>query len=425
MINVINSALIKKLTPAAASYDVRDQHIKGFMLRVYPTGRMTYKCEYARGRRITIGDTEVVTVAQARERAKQILGDAARGLDPKDAKESRKYGNKVLTFKQFFQSEYKTWLKANKPETADITLQRIENRFMKYLGHLPLNEINPRVIEKWRLHRLGSDGVELITANKEITMLKAVLSRSKKWGFVKTHPLEDFEMGKLGDNSRVRFLEKEEYIRLMKALEEHEEELRLKRDKGNAWRAERSYDLYPDLRKQAFVDSLKPKVIISLASGMRKCELRRIRKEKHIDFQRQGLYLTPEITKAKKPRFIPLDDKTWKILMDWLRQTEAEYGKKGLVFPGKDGESEFDNMTKAWSSLLEKANIKDFTWHDMRHDYASQLVMSGVDLNTVRELLGHADLKMTIRYAHLAPEHKAAAVNKLSKRREDILAGEK
>lgn len=49
----------------------------------------------------------------------------------------------------------------------------------------------------------------------------------------------------------------------------------------------------------------------------------------------------------------------------------------------------------------------------MRHDYASQLVMAGVDLNTVRELLGHADIKMTLVYAHLAPEHKRKAIESL------------
>jgi site-specific recombinase XerD len=76
------------------------------------------------------------------------------------------------------------------------------------------------------------------------------------------------------------------------------------------------------------------------------------------------------------------------------------------VFPFKDPK-------RAWGELLAAAKIYDFRFHDLRHQFASVLVMSGSDLNTVRELLGHADIKMTLRYSHLAHEHKAAAVERM------------
>ena len=97
------------------------------------------------------------------------------------------------------------------------------------------------------------------------------------------------------------------------------------------------------------------------------------------------------------------------MLKAWRNQSPSD---SGLVFPNSNGKA-FNNVKKAWAGVLEKAKIKEFRWHDLRHHFASRLVMAGVDLNTVRELLGHSDIKMTLRYAHLAPKHKAEAVSRL------------
>lgn len=93
-------------------------------------------------------------------------------------------------------------------------------------------------------------------------------------------------------------------------------------------------------------------------------------------------------------------------LKSWRNQSNIELAR---VFPSGDG-GRLDNVKRSWITILKSAKIQNLRWHDMRHDFASKLVMKGVPLNTVRELRGHSDLNTTLRYAHLAPDHKADAV---------------
>lgn len=127
--------------------------------------------------------------------------------------------------------------------------------------------------------------------------------------------------------------------------------------------------------------------------------------------------------KSSTTRHIPLNTEAAVTLRDWrtdlrelqrrakrVRKTKRSHEQ--LVFPGKNG-APLTHVRRAWESVLRSARIARFRLHDLRHTFASNLVMAGVDLNTVRELMGHSDISMTLRYAHLAPEHKAAAVAKL------------
>ena len=206
---------------------------------------------------------------------------------------------------------------------------------------------------------------------------------------------------------KIRYLAPEEYQRLIATLDARDEELRKGRENFNAWRTERSYDLYPDLRTQPFADHLKPMILIALNSGIRRSELFHL-EWSDIDMKHNTLMVRAESAKSGKMRRVKMNATLRTTLKDWKKCG----GKTKLIFPSQN-EKPFTNCDKSWGKLLKGADISDFRWHDMRHDFASQLVMAGVDLNTVRELLGHSDIKTTLRYAHLAPEHKQAAVDLL------------
>ncbi|TRZ95289.1 hypothetical protein D4R78_04120 [bacterium] len=76
-------------------------------------------------------------------------------------------------------------------------------------------------------------------------------------------------------------------------------------------------------------------------------------------------------------------------------------------------------------TTVKKSDIVNFRFHDLRHTFASQLVVFGVDLNTARELLGHKTLAMTLRYAHLSQDHKKRAVDVLAKRMDTVWTPER
>ena len=118
--------------------------------------------------------------------------------------------------------------------------------------------------------------------------------------------------------------------------------------------------------------------------------------------------LRASVSKANKTQDLPINSVAVKVLSAW-REQSPNVADNVLMFPSPRGGGKFDNCKKAWAALMKDAQIENFRWHDMRHDYASQLVMRGVDLNTVRELMGHASLAMTLRYAHLAPKNKLRA----------------
>ncbi len=112
-------------------------------------------------------------------------------------------------------------------------------------------------------------------------------------------------------------------------------------------------------------------------------------------------------TKNGERREIPVTATLRATLQRLPRRLDSDY-----VFPGKTGHGLVD-IRKRFSRALTEAGIEGFVFHDLRHTFASHLVMSGVDLMTVKEFLGHKDIKMTLRYAHLAPDYERSAITRL------------
>jgi len=88
-----------------------------------------------------------------------------------------------------------------------------------------------------------------------------------------------------------------------------------------------------------------------------------------------------------------------------------------LIFPyafhDKATGKPYKDIKKSFTSACKRAGIHDFRFHDLRHSFASRLVMEGIDITTIKELLNHKSIAMTLRYAHLAPSHKVKAVGVL------------
>jgi integrase len=115
-------------------------------------------------------------------------------------------------------------------------------------------------------------------------------------------------------------------------------------------------------------------------------------------------------TKNGKTRHIPLNAVA---LAAFETLHSKRQPKEQAVFPSNRGGDHVQGARGWFKDAVDRAGLLNFTWHDLRHTFASRLVMAGVDLRTVGELMGHSTAQMTMRYAHLAPEHKASAVDAL------------
>lgn len=200
-----------------------------------------------------------------------------------------------------------------------------------------------------------------------------MFTKSVEWDLVETEILKRVRRVKLlqENNRRLRFLSKDECMALVGACNPH----------------------------------LRQIVVTALNTGCRKEEILSLQWSQHIDLQHGFILL--DVTKNGDRREIPINQTLREVLGSIPRRIDSPY-----VFVNGEGKR-YQDVKRSFHSACRKAGIKDFHFHDLRHCFASHLVMAGIDITTVKTLLGHKTLTMTLRYSHLAPSHTRNALSVL------------
>jgi len=401
----LSAAVVERSHPEADPYRIWDTVVPQLHLRVQPSGVKSWNVRWSRTSTRALGKWPGVTVEAARAKARKVLAETDSHGAPLAVIEARKpAAEKPITLGDFIREHYAPWALAHQ-KAGQATINALQACFGDWYDR-ELRSLSAFDVERFKSRRLKA-GRKPATVNRDLDRIRSVYSRAVEWGFLTDHPLKAVKRAKGADNSRVRYLSPEEEKRLRDALAAREAERRASRDRHNAWHAARGSEGHPQWPADGFTDHLMPLVLLALNTGLRRGELFGL-SWSDVNLPGKLLTVTAGNAKSRKARHIPLNAEALDVLKRWKKQGAG----KGLVFPGAGG-GRMTNINKAWDGLITAAGLADFRLHDCRHHFASRLAMSGVDLYTIKELLGHASIEMTQRYAHLAPDKLADAVAKL------------
>ena len=350
--------------PAGARrIDYFDAELPGFMLEVRCTGGKTFYQRYrdpgGRERQFKIGAAHVLTVSQARRKARAVLAEAILGRDPqKERQELRS----IPTLAEFIRDAYLPYAKNVKRSwQTDETILRIH--ILRKFGALPLNQISNQDIADL-LCRMRAADYASGTTNRVLVLLRFIFNLAKKWGVPGSAKNPTAGLKTAPDVCRERFLTHDEAHRLLLALDTDE--------------------------NRVAACAIK----LLLFTGARRNEITHAKWE-FVNWEQRTL-LVPR-AKSGRPRSIHLNSAALELLRSVCR-TE----NNPLLFPSPITGRPSASLHFPWWRIRKRAGLLDVRLHDLRHSFASFLVNEGVSLYVVQGLLGHSQARTTQRYAHLA-----------------------
>ena len=310
---------------------------------------------------------------QAEIKAKQEIFDKRHGLEEK--------GKDLLS--SFLDDVYMPWSKANKKSWRDDAYML--PMLKEYFQGKALREISAQSVEKFkndRMHTPTKKGTarQPATVNRELTLLSSAYSLAVKYDKAESNPCSKVDLFTL-DNLRYRYLLPEEEPRLMAHLS-----------------GPRAH--------------LKPAVVVALGTGMRMGEQLRMKRHQ-VDFLRN--IVTARETKNGRPRDIPMNDDVREALAELCRNKAPN----DYVFSSPKTKSCLRETKRGFRTACKLACIEGLIWKDLRATFGTRLAEAGCDAFTIAQLLGHSDVRVTMRYVRAVEDTKRMAVEaiKLSARK--------
>ena len=353
-------------------FDIEDI---GFMLEVRKSGNKTYYCRYndnGKTKLQKISDVKLITANKARQIAQTLLSDIKLNDNSLLKELDSKKQSSCITLDNFYNQYYLPYIKQHiKSYKSNDSTYKMHIR--PIFKNTPMNNINKLDIIKAHNDMISKKRLKPSTANKFIIFLSSIfhLALDMQLKDIIDNPVKGIKPF-VENNHKERFLTKDESKRLIQSV------------------------------NQSQNPNLKFIVPFLILTGARRGE---VLNAKWKDIDVNNMMWTIPTSKSGKKRYIPISNELHKLILS-IPKTSKEY-----LFPSPKTNLPQNDVYQAWNNARIKANLKDVRMHDLRHSFASQLVNSGRSLYEVQILLGHSNMKMTQRYAHLSNESLMSAVS--------------